>query len=374
VEVHDSASEAARSGLCWKRTKCVAYDFAVDAAFDTFVNTQRTPMPPPLPPSANAKTLSFEIESEGYGCVLEATAEASTGSDLSSFLNQMAKLTAVPLQDYAKAWQYLPQTLVPIPSTRRASTAPDGTIFVPLAKAYKFENKGIEIEGDDAHGVDVQFPWEQHPQKEHSHTLSVGPFYMDKTPVTSTRYAQYIQATGYQPHDKSGTWLKQWNGAATPPAAIASMPVTYVSLREARLFCEWAGGRLPHTWEWQYAAQGTDGRVYPWGNDKGKAGALPKFNVGNECPGPEAVGAHSPAGDSPFGLVDMVGNVWQYTSEFQDEHTRAVILRGGSNYRPSGSHWYFPNQPELNTHNKYFLMSDSYERAATVSFRCVVDA
>ena len=70
----------------------------------------------------------------------------------------------------------------------------------------------------------------------------------------------------------------------------------------------------------------------------------------------------------------MVGTVWQYTDEFYDEHTRFVILRGGSNYRPSGSNWYFPNQPELNTHNKYFLMSASYERAGTIGVRCVVDA
>ena len=46
---------------------------------------------------------------------------------------------------------------------------------------------------------------------------------------------------------------------------------------------------------------------------------------------------------------------------------------GGSNYRPSGSHWYFPNQIELNTHNKYFLFSDGYERAATIGVRCVKD-
>ena len=62
------------------------------------------------------------------------------------------------------------------------------------------------------------------------------------------------------------------------------------------------------------------------------------------------------------------------TDEFEDEHTRSVVLRGGSNYRPSGSHWYFPNRLELNTHNKYFLFSPSYERAATIGFRCVVDA
>ena len=69
----------------------------------------------------------------------------------------------------------------------------------------------------------------------------------------------------------------------------------------------------------------------------------------------------------------MVGSVWQYTDEFRDDHTRAVILRGGSNYRPSGSKWYFPNAPELDVHNKYFLFDDAYERAGTIGFRCVVD-
>ena len=64
----------------------------------------------------------------------------------------------------------------------------------------------------------------------------------------------------------------------------------------------------------------------------------------------------------------------RYTDEFQDDHTRSVLLRGGSNYRPSGSSWYFPNQPELNTHNKYFLFDDVYERAATIGVRCVKDA
>mgnify|MGYP002840441756 CR=1 FL=1 len=64
-------------------------------------------------------------------------------------------------------------------------------------------------------------------------------------------------------------------------------------------------------------------------------------------------------GASPFGVKDLVGNAWQYTDEFQDAHTRGVILRGGSNYRPDGSHWYFPQvRDSLATHNKYFLFSE----------------
>eukprot|EP01047_Picozoa_sp_COSAG01_P012730 COSAG01_NODE_581_length_15195_cov_16.315291_12_plen_92_part_00 len=61
-------------------------------------------------------------------------------------------------------------------------------------------------------------------------------------------------------------------------------------------------------------------------------------------------------------------------AEFQDNHTRSVCLRGGSNYRSAGSHWYFPNEADLLTHNKYFLMNPRYERAGTVGFRCVADA
>ena len=129
------------------------------------------------------------------------------------------------------------------------------------------------------------------------------------------------------------------------------------------------GSRLPHTYEWQYA--GTDGRQCPWGTTKDAADA--HHDDGQRLRA-RAVTAHAPAGDSPFGVSDLVGNVWQYTDEFQDDHTRGVLLRGGSNYRPSGSGWYFPNQIELGTHNKYFLFDDIYERAATVGVRCVKDA
>jgi len=156
---------------------------------------------------------------------------------------------------------------------------------------------------------------------------------------------------------------------------MEDLPVTYVSMAEARSYCSWKGARLPHSWEWQYAAQGVDSRFYPWGNDAGDPSGIrmPVQQNGFDYLGPDPVTAH-PSGDSPFGVSDLVGNVWQYTSEFQDEHNRYVIVRGGSNYYPQGSDWYFPQALELNTHNKYFLFEDSYERAGTVGFRCIVDA
>mmetsp|Transcript_49726 Transcript_49726/g.146658 ORF Transcript_49726/g.146658 Transcript_49726/m.146658 type:complete len:432 (+) Transcript_49726:1159-2454(+) len=316
--------------------------------------------------------LSFDFEADGYGCVLGVSGEPSNG--LKAFLQTMAEMTQQPLSSLSAEWSFLKQSPVPIAPSPRAKAAPAGMVSVPAAANFSFIAKGIEIEGDDAHGVDVQFAWEDHPQREHSRAMALPAFYMDKFPATNADYSAYLRATGYKPAD-AAHWLAHWHGASEPPAAIADAPVTYISLADARAYCGWraGGARLPHTYEWQYAAQGLDGRPYPWGTTKDAAN-FPNLTTGTTYGGPEPVGAHSPAGDSPFGVSDLVGNVWQYTDEFQDEHTRAVLLRGGSNYRPSGSSWYFPNQIELGTHNKYFLFSDGYERAATIGVRCVKDA
>merc|ERR1712070_722184 len=89
---------------------------------------------------------------------------------------------------------------------------------------------------------------------------------MDKYPVTMANYSKYLRATGYHPADDYH-WLKNWNGSTDAPAGKEDLPVTYVSMAEARVYCSWKGARLPHSWEWQYAAQGSDSRWYPWGNN-----------------------------------------------------------------------------------------------------------
>jgi gamma-glutamyl hercynylcysteine S-oxide synthase len=129
---------------------------------------------------------------------------------------------------------------------------------------------------------------------------------------------------------------------------------------------------LPHEWEWQYAAQGRDGRIYPWG-DTWDTAAVPVPDQGRKMRGPDDVAAH-PKGASPFGVMDMVGNVWQWTDEYLDPHTRGAILRGGSYYQPQGAVWYFPQAYENDRHGKLLLMAPSTDRSSAIGFRCARDA
>ena len=188
--------------------------------------------------------------------------------------------------------------------------------------------------------------------------------------MTNAQFGEFVAATAYRPQDAHNL-LRHWQNGA-PPRGWENKPVTWVSIEDARAYARWAGKRLPHEWEWQYAAQGSDGRLYPWGNEW-QAEAAPEPASGREMPVPDDVDAH-PQGASPFGVMDLVGNVWQWTDEYLDEHTRAAIVRGGSAYQPQTSHWYFPQAYRLDQHGKYLLMAPSKDRSAGIGFRCVADA
>jgi formylglycine-generating enzyme required for sulfatase activity len=323
-----------------------------------------------LKPVTDGKTatLSFDLEGKGFGAILAR--EESADASLQEFLDQMKTLNAKPLSQFAKQWKVLPQEIVSIEPTKAAAGSAEGMVKIPAASDYLFEVHGVEIEGDNDAGVDVQYPWDPTPRRYHTHRMEVNSFFIDKYPVTNQDFKRFIEATKYKPAD-AHNFLKDWKGG-TFPAGWEKKPVTWVSLEDARAYAKWAGKRLPHEWEWQYAAQGLDGRAYPWGNNWSDTSAPPQEH-GHTLRGPTDVDAF-PSGASPFGVMDMTGNIWQWTDEFLDEHTRAAILRGGSYYRPDGSNWYFPATYRLDEHGKYLLMAPSKDRAGTLGFRCVKDA
>ena len=323
-----------------------------------------------LKPEHNAlgKTvLSFTVEAHGYGALLAARTAPNAG--IQTLMSKMKEMSAKPLASYSHEWRVLPQQIVPIAATKPPTSSPAGMMKIPAGE-FLFKVQGIEIEGSNDIGVDVQYPWEDSPRRFHEHPMSVKSFWIDTYPVTNAQFKKFLDSTHYHPQDDLN-FLRDWKDGSFP-AAWDDKPVTWVSLEDARAYAAWAGKRLPHEWEWQYAAQGSDGRMYPWGNDW-NASAVPVPDKSRTMRGPDAVDAH-PQGKSPFGVMDLVGNVWQWTEEFTDDHTRGAILRGGEYYQPQGSMWYFPQTYKLSEHGKLLLTAPSLDRSGGIGFRCVQDA
>jgi formylglycine-generating enzyme required for sulfatase activity len=311
---------------------------------------------------------SLKLEAHGFGAIL-AVASGTQTAELTGFLEQMSKLARTPLRSFSAEWRSLPQQQVEIERTRATREVPTGMVAIPAAE-FDFAVHGVEIEGQTWEGLDVQYPWETSARRAHRGRVRIGAFHIDRYPVTNAQYKAFLDASHYRPRDEHN-FLRHWERGA-PPSGWENKPVTWVSIEDARAYAQWAGKRLPHEWEWQYAAQGNDGRRYPWGNDWNTS-AVPAASTEREAPPPDDVDAH-PAGASPFGVMDLVGNVWQWTDEYVDVHTRSAILRGGNNYQPQTSHWYFPQAYRLDQHGKYLLMAPCKDRSGGIGFRCVVDA
>jgi formylglycine-generating enzyme required for sulfatase activity len=331
--------------------------------FDLYHGVELTPHR-----DGSADILSFPIEAHGFAAVIAI--HSAPDSAIETLLGRMKEMTKEPLSSFSHEWKAIPQQLVEIPKTAPAASAPPGMIKIDGGE-YLFRVQGIEIEGYDDIGVDVQYPWENSARRFHERRIQIAPFYIDKYPVTNAEFKKFLDASHYHPGDDQN-FLKNWKNG-TYPDGWANKPVTWVSLEDARAYAGWANKRLPHEWEWQYVAQGGDPeRFYPWGNQWNPAD-VPLPDKTRTLTAADDVDAH-PAGASPAGVMDLVGNVWQWTEELTDDHTRAAILRGGNHYQPQGSIWYFPEAYRNDQHGKLLLMAPSYDRSGTVGFRCVVDA
>ena len=191
-------------------------------------------------------------------------------------------------------------------------------------------------------------------------------FLIDTYPVTNEQFYRFITETGYMPKD-TVNYLKHWANGIYEQGK-EKYPVVYVSLEDAKAYARWAGKRLPTEAEWQLAAQGADNRLWPWGDE---------FH-GTKCN--NAFGRPTPVdafkkGQSPYGVMDKVGNVWQLTGDVYDNGTYYfAIMRGGSYYKPTSSWWYVQGGPQpLDKRQMLLLVSPGFDRNATVGFRCVKD-
>jgi gamma-glutamyl hercynylcysteine S-oxide synthase len=243
---------------------------------------------------AGRTVLSFAIAAHGYAALLASRSAPDAG--MQALMTKMKDLSSRPLSSYSHAWKVLPQQIVPIAATQVLAMPPADMVKIPEGD-FQFRVQGIEIEGFNDIGVDVQYPWEDTPRRFHDRPMHIKSFWIDKYPVTNAQFKKFIDATHYHPQEGLN-YLRDWQNGKYPDG-WDNKPVTWISLEDARAYVAWAGKRLPHEWEWQYAAQGTDGRNYPWGNDW-NTGAVPTPEKSRRMRGPDAVDAH-PEGASPFG-------------------------------------------------------------------------
>ena len=155
--------------------------------------------------------------------------------------------------------------------------------------------------------------------------VNLGNFWIDQTEVTNGMYALCVQAGACQPpSDTSSATRTSYYGNSQ----FANYPVIYVDWNDSQTYCNWAGRRLPSEAEWEKAAHGTDGRIYPWGNGAPTCELTNSFCVGDTA----QVGSY-PAGASPYGALDMSGNVWQWVADWYDVgQTRIVMGNGWEDY------------------------------------------
>jgi formylglycine-generating enzyme required for sulfatase activity len=177
-------------------------------------------------------------------------------------------------------------------------------------------------------------------------------FRIDRTEVTRAQYARCVAA-------------RRCPALAIDLDAEPNLPVTHVNWSEARAYCAFAHGRLPTEDQWEKAARGTDGREFPWGADLDCARAnWGNFENEGPCagknPGRPVVAGSYPQGASPFGVLDMAGNVWEWVADRYDRDPSRRVVRGGSCCS------YFV-EPRAANRNAW----DPHHRDGDLGFRCV---
>ncbi len=224
------------------------------------------------------------------------------------------------------------------PAQTEASQAPEGMVQIP---------GGVFRMGlDDGDAYEAP-----------AHEVTIASFFMDRTEVTNAQYAAFLKATNHRapPDWKSGL----------PPAGTEKFPVVNVSWQDANDYAAWAEKRLPTEAEWEFAARAKDSRHYPWGSnwDATKANTS-ESNLNH----PVEVGSYANAAN-PLGLLDMAGNVWEWTAgEVTSYKDSSIALAPGKVIRGGA---FYAAKDRATTTFRGFAPPD--KQATGIGFRCVKD-
>ena len=274
-----------------------------------------TPTPTPTPPDLPAAS----------GAPPTPTSTATPTPTATATVNSAATATAAQA---LLAEQYTIQTVEARSATAEAKSV--GMVFIPGGTF----SRGSDPNSDPAPDFDEQ----------PAQAIFLSSYWIDRTEVTNADYHRCMEAGPCTSH-LGGDINYQSN------AEFDSYPVKFISWDQAQTYCRWLGKRLPTEAEWEKAARGSDGRIWPWGNSF----QLHLTNVqesGVGGPRTRAVGSY-PNGASPYGVLDMAGNIYEWTADWykadyyqtapasnppgpsQEESTGEKVIRGGSFLRDS---------------------------------------
>jgi formylglycine-generating enzyme required for sulfatase activity len=242
-------------------------------------------------------------------------------------------------------------------SPELAPTAGDVIVSVKDGMPLHYVPAGSFIMGN-ADGWAAQKP---------AHEVTLPAFWVDETEITNRMYALCVEAGACTPPSELSSYTRE---LYYQDPATADFPVLHIAWQDADRYCAWAERTLPTEAQWEKAARGTDGRLYPWGDHPPTKDLLNNFEV-SSLEDTVKVGSY-PQGASPYGALDMVGNVWEWTADWFNPYPGGDpaasegygqvyrVMRGGSFVDAADSTTRYANTPELRMHD--------------IGFRCVLPA
>jgi len=335
-------------------------------SFDLFNSMETDWSPFPVDGHTVSSTGSAERAAEALVCILsllDASGTASALGNLTPGSREMVEAARGRIQQ-----SYEEQTAKPT-----GTTAETGMVYIQAGEfTMGTSRQQAEFIGKKFGNWQPSWFDREMPQR----MVHLDGYWIDKYPVTNAEYKAFVDATGHPVPYRSAPLARPYNwdrSTKSYPQAKADHPVVLVDWHDACAFAKWAGKRLPTEAEWEKAARGTDGRIWPWGNEWDPT--LCNNGMGLSR-GTTPVTAFEKAA-SPYGVVDMAGNVWEWTADGFDmgyhRNSSKANPRGSGTNKVIRGACFYDEMPELyRCAVRDGVGADVWEMYR--GFRCVKDA